>query len=56
MRPQDLKKRRSIRDDHLGELSHKQLQYEGGSSHSPMRISRQNILTTGDKEDDFRGA
>ena len=55
MRPQDLKKRRSIRDDGLGEVSQKQLQYEGGTSHSPMRISRQNILTPGDKDEELRG-
>lgn len=54
MRPQDLKKRRSIREEHLGELSQKHLHYEASDSHSPMRISRQNILATGEKDENLR--
>ena len=45
MRGLDPRKRKSIRDEHLNDLSQKMMRYEGQGteSHSPMRVSRQNI-------------
>jgi hypothetical protein len=45
MRGLDPRKRKSIREEQLNDLSQKMMRYEGQGteSHSPMRVSRQNI-------------